>query len=71
MFERPHGKARKLEQASPDWNHGHRLQDDPIFDTNGETKPVEIEFDTDGTMLLPAMQGEGLEELPSLESNET
>ncbi len=38
MFEKPHHRRK----ASPDWNHGHRLQDDPNFDA---AEPIQIEQD--------------------------
>ncbi len=35
---------------------------------NGETLPIEIEYDSDGQMLLPMMRGATPAELPTLDA---
>ena len=60
MFERPHNRRK----ARPDWNHGHRLQDDPDFDrwtTPSDYQTAEVERHE-----LPSLKGSTMTELPSL-----
>ncbi len=64
MFERQHGKAQRIRQLL------ETFPDEDVFLAsdmgNGETRPVPIETDERGQIMLPNMQGETPGELPSL-----
>lgn len=57
--ESPAQRAKELAEATPGMKPASEI------DTNGETKPVPIEYDTNGQPLLPYMQGGPLDELPT------
>lgn len=64
MFERPHGKARRIRQLLESLPEDAGVFPATEMEASGETKPVPLEYDDRGQALLPMMRGEPLQEPP-------